>query len=1025
MKSLVILILIIIFSLTAFAQKPKTAKKNPTAAQKPKIAKPAIDAGNEKEEFEKAVAITDASERITTLQKFIANFPKSTEKNRAQELIVSARAAIGDEKLRLNEVAEGVELFKLAVKDAPQPMSERIFGELILNFPTNLFWRGQRTEALEIAQMIEAKADGNAKQLLGLATFYLGTENAAEAKRIAEKVIALDANLPSAYQTLGLAFRLNFQLEESASAYAKALEFGPDSIVSKRSLAEMKRAIGKSDEAAALYREILEKDSADGLAQTGLVLSLFGAEKRAEAEAEMNKGFEANPNNLVLLVGAAYWYAAHNEGAKAVEMAQKAVQLEPRYTWAHIALARGFLQQKRPLDAERALLTARQYGNFPTLDYEIASARLQAGFFREAAEILKTNFTLSGDNVRTNLGGRVTKEAANFTDLLALERRASIFEPTAADNTENSNKLKALLNFSNKLNSANDEEIASAADEFVKGDDKMKVHRGLFAANLLMQKKKALPKALELAQAAVGKADEALDVPNASAAILADELYESRAISMSRNQFIIVPEVPRQTLSAILRGRIEEITGWTYYQQNKPAEAAVRLKRAVSVLPDKSAWWRSSMWRLGAALEADGKQKDALDSYIKSYPKDAPDNLKYSIIESLYQKVNGNVEGLEAKIGTKPASSILASNETEKTETVAQNTESSTPTNLENSEPATAKTEAAPTPEITPAPTPEIISTPEIKTEPTPETVPTPEAKVVPTPEVIPTPAVEPTTEIPTEPATDEVKSTLAIEPTPKPTPENPPISENVSEIKTEPTPEVLTPPTVEATPELTVDTEKKPEIISEPPPTKGMPNPTDETETESKLLPNPGILSVSEPAIETNSETVQNDQTETTDPKIKSPEKPTSLFEPVIILIPKREPLKNPNSKTTDANKKSTDDTTGKPIDESVSTGMVRPRLIDENRPCSLIVSQENVSLLNGGGSLGILVGYEKSGDLQEIKAVSSSQKDVEVTLEPELGVLSGRAFFVVKSVSDKVGEYKITFEAVCGKKEITVKVR
>ena len=1039
MKNSAILVLVIIFSLTAFAQKPKPAKKSPNAAPKPKVSKPVVNLGDEKEEFEKAVALTNALERIAALQKFIENFPKSAEKTRAQELIVSARAQIGDEKLRLNEIAEGVEYFKLAVKDAPQPMSDKIFNELILNFPTNLFWNGQRTEAVEIARLIETKADGNAKQLLGLATYYLGTENASEAKRIAEKAIALDPALPAAYQTLGLAHRLNFQLEESANAYAKALELDTNSLVSKRSLAEMKRATGKPDEAAALYREILEKDAADGLAQTGLILSLFGAEKRTEAEAEMNKSFEANPNNLVLLVGAAYWYAAHGEGAKAVELAQQAVKIEPRYTWAHIALARGFLQQKRPLDAERTLLAARQYGNFPTLDYEIASARLQAGFFREASDILKTNFTVTGDTIKTNLGGRVSKEAANFTELLALERRASIFEPVAADSTENADKLKNLLILNRNIASATDEEIASAADEFVKGDDKMKLHRGLFAANLLLQNKKALPKALELAQAAVGKTDAALEVSNASAAVLADELYESRTTSMSRNQFIIVPEVPRQTLSAILRGRIEEITGWAFYQQSKPAEAAVRLKRAVSVLPEKSAWWRSSMWRLGAALEADGKDKDALDSYIKSYPTDAPDGLKYIIIESLYKKVNGSTDGLETKIGVKPASAFTASNEivkTEKTETAAQNTESADKTPPPNSETAEPKTEIATTTETNSEPKTEDLPANEVKAETNNEIPAANEIKTEPSPQESSNPIAAEKTEI-----TNESAPVITTEEKPK----NEEKSSN--EIKTEevaPT-ETSSPtetseqketsnsaPTTETPLKPEETSETKSEIVTENPTVEQSTEKSEEsteTNTATQILPNPELS----PAIvtETKTGTDQTKQTETPETKTDSPSKTKSLFEPIIITIPKTEIIKTPNPKTSETNpsvktvEPATSKTTEETPDENIDAGLVRRRVIEENQACELVVSQENVSLLNGGGSLGILVGFEKSGDLKQIKAVSSSPNDLEISFEPEIGELSGRAFFVIKSISEKTGEYKVTFEAPCGKRAIVVKVR
>jgi hypothetical protein len=98
-------------------------------------------------------------------------------------------------------------------------------------------------------------------------------------------------------------------------------------------------------------------------------------------------------------------------GAKAVELAQKAVAVEPRYTWARIALARGLIAQGDPLEAEKQLIAARQYGNFPTLDYEIAAARLAAGFYEEAARELKKNFVIKDDLIETKLGNRVAKQS--------------------------------------------------------------------------------------------------------------------------------------------------------------------------------------------------------------------------------------------------------------------------------------------------------------------------------------------------------------------------------------------------------------------------------------------------------------------------------------------------------------------------------------------------------------------------------------------------------------------------------------
>jgi tetratricopeptide (TPR) repeat protein len=908
MKKSALLLFLILFSLAAFAQKPKPTKKTASFSKMT-----AVNTGNEKDEFAKAVGQKDAAERINALRKFAVNFPKSNEKTRALELIVSARAEIADEKLRLSDTASGVELFTLAVRDAPTPVSDKLFTEILLQIPANLFARSQQKAAIEVARLIEQKVKGNANQILGLATFYLGTENSAEARRLAEKAIAINPNLPAAYQTLGLASRVNFQLEEAANAYAKALELDTSSAVSKRSLAEMKRATGKTDEAVALYREILAKNESDAAAQTGLALSLFDTDKRAEAEAEMEKSLAQNPNNLPMLVGAAYWYAAREDGAKAVELAQRAIAVEPRYTWAYIALARGFVLQKRPLEAEKALLTAKQYGNFPTLDYEIASVRLAAGFYREAADELRKSFALKEGLLQTRLGGRVPVEAKNFIELLALERRASIFEPLAADSSENADRIKSLLDFSQKLESAEASEsaVAEAADEFVKGDDKMKVHRQIFVANQLSENKRALPKVLQLTRAAVSGVDSALDAANPSAAILADQLYESRRLAMIRGQLIIVPEVPRQTLLSILRGRIEEISGRTLYQQGKTSEAVVRLKRAVSVLPEKSAWWRASLWQLGTALEADGKSREALDAYIKSYISSEPDATKRIVIESAYQKINGSLEGLDQKIGAKSvAASVEPTAQPEQTASVSEKS-------------------------VKEIPASQISSTPESK-------------------------------------ATPEVSTRLKTMTEPAPTPAAEKAEPSVAKKKSLPEPKMEN--TSAVLPTTKPNTEKKQTVVKQNP--------------ETKLL-----------------------------------------FDPIVIIVPNSETTKSKDenvgkeneTKDKSLEKKNDSDADKSPVVTEKSSGSQERQIAQ----CKIIASQENISLLRGGGNLGILVGFEEAGDLKDITASSSSPKNIEVTLEPEIGGQSGRAFFVIKSISSKKGVFTITFDAPCGKKNVLVNVR
>lgn len=676
MRNLVALILFFSCSFSLIAQEPNPEKPDLKTSYEEENS---TNEADEKEEFERAINQTKAQYRIASLLKFIEDFPTSERKNRALENIVSARAEIADEKLRLSEIDKGIRLFKLAVKESPTPVSDKLFSSILIKFPANLLFRQQIKAAFELAKMIEEKVGENPKHLLALATFYLSTENGAEAERLAKKSLEIDPQSARSYYTLGFANRLNFNLEESAEAFANSLELDPESINTKISLAEMKRALGLPYEAIYLYREVLEKENDNIKAKTGLALSLFDIGRKDKAERKMTEVLDENPKNVSLLVGAAYWYAVHKDGMRAVELAKRVITFEPRYTWTYIAMARGFMAQGDPLAAENALLAARQYGNFPTLAYELACARLAAGFNREAVEGLKESFELEGNLIKTRLGGRIEKKSANFIDLLSLERRASIFQVNFADDPLVSTRLKTLLSFMKKMESEEDDtEIALDADKFIDGEDKMKIHRQLFVANQLLEKKKALSKVLKITQNAVFGVRSAVEVDSPSSAVMAEELYESRRLSLARGQTVIVPNIPKQTLLNIVRGRIEYITASALLQQEKKDEAKLHLRRAISVLPKKSIWWRSSLWKFGTILESEGRSEEALDAFIKSYYKYERETQKKAVIETLYAKVHGNSEGLEEKLRRKPSESnktsifMKKSNEVEKEKSVKE-----------------------------------------------------------------------------------------------------------------------------------------------------------------------------------------------------------------------------------------------------------------------------------------------------------------------------------------------------------------
>ena len=577
---------------------------------------------------------------------------------RANELIIVAHAVLGDQKLQAGDNEGGLQQFRLAISEAPSDMPDRLFIEIIAHIPTNLFLRGQRAAAIEAAHQAEALAKLNPKRLLAVAEFYLSIEDANEAGRLAELALQTAPDSAAAHQALGAARHIGLRLEEAESEYARALALDPKSAAAKVALADLKRAAGQAEEPLALYRELLQADPRSNSSRAGLVVSLLELGRKDEADQELSKALEDKDQsrNLPLLVGAAYWFLRHNDAARALELAQKAVELEPRYSWAQIALARALIMNRRPLEAERSLRFVRQFSRFPTLDYELANMLAAVGLYDEAVSELTHSFSLKDGQIETRLAGRIAAHASGFIELLALERRAAIFQPRPADTEANAKMLKALLALNTALNppegrAPNEDEIVAIAQDFTAGNDGMRTYRQIYVAGRLVRKGVALSTVIDLMDQATRGVEAALSEPAATVAVQADELGDIRARALAQGGTPTVPEAPRSALSGLLRGRIEDLSGLALFNLNRSAEAVTRLRLAISAAPEGTPLLRSAMWHLGAALEANGKNDQALLYYIKSYIAGAPDPARRSVIENVYKKVNGSLDGLDDKIG--------------------------------------------------------------------------------------------------------------------------------------------------------------------------------------------------------------------------------------------------------------------------------------------------------------------------------------------------------------------------------------
>ena len=637
------------------SKKPAGAAKTNTPVTKKTAAEIAEQDADESEEVELTLT-KPLPERAAKLKTFLDTHPTSKSRPRATELLISTHAALGDQKLKNGDSVGGVEQLLRAIDEADVSISDQLFSGVVAQIPTNLYLRGEREAAFKAAQNIESKFGTNPKHLLAVAGFYLSVERANDTVRVADSAVKLAPDLAEAHRLLAVGLHISLRLDEAIAEYKRTLELDPNSKVSRGSLADLYRATGKTEDALALYNEQLTADPKDKAAQAGKVISLLELNRTDEANSALQSAFTADQNNLPLLAGTAYWYTAHENYEKGFELARRAIALEPRYTWAQIALAHAYLGLKSPLDAERAIRFARQYGKFPTLSYELANILASMGLYDEAAEALRDSFALKDDQIQTYLAGSRAASDTSFIDLIAPERRAGIYQPTSPDTAANAKTMKALLALSFAVTPGTDGKIdeaaaVAAAKDFAAGSDSMRGFRQAYAASRLLRNGVGIDAGMEMLAAARKASDEALKTPVATMAVQAEEFRELRARALTAGNVPDIAPAPHEVLANIFKGRLEDLEGWGLFSQEKYSDAITHLKHAAEISPEGTPTWRSALWHLGVALEQSGQKEQALEAYIKSYRAGPPESVRRASIEQLYRSINGSLTGLEERIG--------------------------------------------------------------------------------------------------------------------------------------------------------------------------------------------------------------------------------------------------------------------------------------------------------------------------------------------------------------------------------------
>ena len=607
--------------------------------------------------LESILAITEPPARIEALQKFILSHRDDPQAETARAELTRTFAVVGESQLAEKNIDGGLQSFKLAIAALPKQVDDKFFEDTVGRIPFAVSARGYRTEAILLGRELEARFANEGNRLAGIGEFYLYAEAPLEALRALNAAAKLTPNDARIYRTLGGAYRQNLDLDKATTQYQNAIKADPTDRRAYFELANLQRARNNFEAAVNLYKQQLTIDPQHVASLKGLALAYVALNKEALADDALAQAAKLSKADLTqdnfLQTQLALVYLANGNVKNARRAADAAIQVEPRFSWARIAAAEVDLAEGKYFDAERHILAAMRFSDFPTLYFTLGKIYLSVEDFDGAIEQLNKSYTLKAGKFQTKLGGVLDLKADSIPELLARERQASLFQSdgittsveyklaenlTKFDDALRSSKRPAsstissmvLNQASNKLAAAT---LEKAANEFAETEGSRKPFRWLYAADRLLQSGQSAEASFNLSEQALDSAENAT------------------APDRSLQDF---PNYDRAGRLQIFRGRALTLRGRSLLRLGRKDEAVKTLEEAVDaygMLPER----KKAQWQLAAAKESSGQTKEALDLYITAY--EAPDksagvtDFNRAVIESVYRKVNGSLVGLDERIG--------------------------------------------------------------------------------------------------------------------------------------------------------------------------------------------------------------------------------------------------------------------------------------------------------------------------------------------------------------------------------------
>jgi serine/threonine-protein kinase len=244
--------------------------------------------------------------------------------NLAPPYITMARMAAmqGQTSVAMQQVQKAIAL---------DPHSAEAYGALAEVYQTD----GRMNDAFAAVQRAIDLAPDDSRWLVRLGNYQFAAGNLKEALSQYQRAVDLSKDNPIAYYDLGLVNTQLGKLTEAAANLRESAKLEPfvDTYAALGAVAELE---GKFDDAAALYKKAIALDSNNYQVWGDLGSAyLWGGRREASMEA-YNRGIELaqaqqakSPNDPLLLVELASFYASTGRGDKSLVFVRKALALSP------------------------------------------------------------------------------------------------------------------------------------------------------------------------------------------------------------------------------------------------------------------------------------------------------------------------------------------------------------------------------------------------------------------------------------------------------------------------------------------------------------------------------------------------------------------------------------------------------------------------------------------------------------------------------------------------------------------------